>query len=121
MPLPARAHDDVKIERLADGAGLLCTVEYGDFLHALRQNVQKMLDAERPVQADLDEADLFALRAQVIDDFLRCFTDRAHRDNDIFGIGCAVIVKRLVIGADFRVDLIHVFFDDRRKARHSSR
>ena len=46
----------------------------------------------------------------VVDDFLCYVADGAHSDNDPIGIRSAVVVKELVVGAQFGVDLIHVLF-----------
>ena len=52
------------------------------------------------------------MRAQVVDDFLRHVADGAHRDDDAVGVGCAVVVEELVIGAELCVDLRHVLLHD---------
>ena len=67
-----------------------------------------MLAAEGAVEADLDEAGLFAAGTLIIDDFLDGLADRAHGDDDLLGIGIAVVIEEVIIAADHGVDLIHV-------------
>ena len=107
--------DDIEVERLAEGAGLLGSVENGDLLHRLRQCGCQSVCAERSVQSDLDKADLLALCGEVVDDFLADVADRAHRNDDALCIRCAVVVEQLIVGADLGIDLVHVLLDDRRE------
>ena len=71
-----------------------------------------MLRGERPVQADFDQADLFAVGVEVIDGFFNGVAHGTHRDDNLFGIARAVVVEQLVFGADSAVDLVHVVFGD---------
>ncbi len=52
--------DHVQVQRLAGRARLLGAVEHGQRLDGLGKRVDEMLDAERPVQPDLEHADLLA-------------------------------------------------------------
>ena len=54
------------------------------------------------------------MRVQVIDNFLCHVADRAHRDDDAVGIGSAVVVEQLIVGAQLGVDLGHVLLNDAR-------
>ncbi len=103
---------NIQIKGLADGAGLFGPVEHRDLLYGLRQNVEQIFRDERPVKVNLDKAELFAPCIQVIDDFLGAVAHGAHRDDDLLRVGGAVIVERLVIGADLLVDLVHIIDDD---------
>ena len=104
--------DDIQFKRFADGAGLLGPVENGDLLDGLGDNVDQSLLAERSVQTDLYETDLAALSIEVINSLFDGLADRAHGDDDLLGIGSAVIVEELVVCADLCIDLVHVFLDD---------
>ena len=106
--------DDVEVQRLAEGAGLLRAVEDCDLLCRGRDRFDQLVRTERAVQADLDDTDLLAFRAQVVDDFFRYVADRAHRDDHAVGIRRAVIVEELIVGADLGIDFIHIFFDNGR-------
>ena len=53
--------DDVLVERLAGGAGLLAAVEHGDGLDGRGQRGEEGLGVEGPIEADLEQADLLAL------------------------------------------------------------
>ena len=108
-----RGHD-VEVQRLALGAGLFGAVENGQLLAACRDRGQELVRAERAVQADLHEADLLTLRAQIVDDFLRHVADRAHRNDHAVGVGSAVVVEQLVVRAELGIDLAHVLLHDRR-------
>ncbi len=71
-----------------------------------------MLHAEGAIQAHLDKACFLAVRVKVIDDFLRRFADGAHGDDNMLGVGCAVIVKGLIVCPKLFVDRIHIALDD---------
>ena len=101
--------DDVQIQRIA-GAGLLGTVEHGQLLAGCRQRLGELRGDERTVQAHLHQAHLLALGGQVVDDLLGHVADAAHGDDHALGVGGAVIVEQLVIGAQLGVDLIHILF-----------
>ena len=104
--------DNVHVQRLAQGAGLLRAVEDRDLLGGSRDGGDQLVGAERTVQADLDEADLFAVGVHVVDDFLSDVVDGAHRDDDAVSVGRAVVVEQLVVGAELFVDLAHVLLND---------
>ena len=73
---------------------------------------EHLVGAPGAVQADLDKADLLAVGVQVVDDLFGHVADGAHRDNDAVGVGGAVVVEELVVGAELAVDLLHVVLDD---------
>ena len=54
--------DHIQVQRLADGAGLLGSVEDGDLLDGIRNCLDQVLCAERSVESDLHDTDLAALR-----------------------------------------------------------
>ena len=98
----------IQVQGLADGAGLLGAVQDGNLLHGLGQHVQQVLGHEGTVQMDLDQAHLLTGGIEVIDDFLDGLAGGAHGDDDLVGIGSAIVVEGLIVGADFLVDLVHV-------------
>ena len=104
--------DHVEVQRLARGAGLLRAVEHGDLLHGFRQAFDEFLRDERTIQANLHQADLLALGVQVVDNFLGHVANAAHGNNHALGVGSAVVVEQVVIGAQLFVDLLHVLFND---------
>ena len=106
-----RGHD-VHEQRLALRAGLLGAVKDGDLLGGLGDGGDELVGAERAEQADLDKADLLAVSGQVVDDFLGHVADGAHRNDDAVGIGSAVVVEELVVGAELGIDLRHVLLND---------
>ena len=50
---------------------------------------------------------------EVVDDLLGHVADGAHGDDDAVGVGRAVVVEELVVGAELLVDLVHVLLDHR--------
>ena len=107
--------DDVLVEGLADGAGLLGAIEDGDLLHALGQGGDEVLDRPGAVEADLDEADLLAVGVEVVDDLLEGVAEGAHADDHAVRVSGAVVVEEVVAGAELLVDLVHVGLDHGRK------
>ena len=62
-----RAVDDIEVERLADGAGLLGAVEDRDGLRTvLGQRGQEVLRGEGPVEPTVMTPDLLALRGSQV-------------------------------------------------------
>ena len=51
---------NVKVQRLADGARLLRSVEHGDRLNGFRKHVKQVLCNERSVKVNLNKANLLA-------------------------------------------------------------
>ena len=111
----AEGRRHVEVERLAEGAGLLRAVEDGDLLGRRGERREEGGADPRPVQADLDEADLFALGRQVVDDLLGHVADGAHRHDDAVRVRRAVVVEELVVRAELRVDLRHAALDHGRQ------
>ena len=107
-----KGRDDVEIERLALRAGLLGAVENGDLLRGLGDGGKQLVRTERTVQADLDKTDLLTLCGEVVNDLFGDIADGAHGDDHAVGIGSAVVVEELVIGAELGIDLAHVLFND---------
>ena len=104
--------DNVHVEGLAEGAGLLGAVENGDLLGGCRDGRDQLVGTERTIQTDLDDTDLLAVRVHVVDDFLCHIADGAHGDDDAVGIGRAIVVEELIVGAELFVDLAHVLLND---------
>ncbi len=73
---------------------------------------QEMFQRERPHQADLQHADLLALRGEVVDGLVDRFCAGAHDDDDFFGIGRAFILEELVLAADQLGELVHRVLHD---------
>ena len=103
---------NVQVQGLADGAGLLGTIQNRDLLHSLRQHVQQALSHKGTIQMDLHQTHLLASGIQVVDDFLNGLASGTHGDDDLVGIGSAIVVEGLVVGADLLVNLIHVVHDN---------
>ena len=106
--------ENVEVQRLADGARLLSSVENRNCLNCFRKNVEEVLSNERSVQANLNETNLFAGSYEVIDNFFDCLTSGTHSDDDLVSIRSTVVVERLVVCADLSVYLVHVLNSDLR-------
>ncbi|MPM12584.1 hypothetical protein SDC9_58937 [bioreactor metagenome] len=100
--------DNIEVQRLALRAGLLGAVRNSDLLSRGGDGGQHLLGGKGTIQADLQKTDLLAVCVHVVDDLLGHVTDGTHGNDDAVGVGGAVIVKELVIGAQLLVDLIHV-------------
>ena len=71
-----------------------------------------MLGGEGTVEVDLDQADLLALGHEVIDDLVQGLADGAHGDDDVLGLGIAVVVEELVVSAGQLADGVHLLLHD---------
>ena len=103
--------DHVQIEGLAQGAGLLGAVQNGQLLAGGRDGRHEPVGGEGTVQANLDNAHLLAVGVHIVDDLVGHVADGAHSHDDPVGVGRAVVVEELVVGAKLFVDLIHVLLD----------
>ena len=101
----------VEVERLAEGSGLLGSVEDGDLLYGRRDSRCECGGYERSVQSYLNQADLSALLCEVVDGLLDGVAYGAHGYDDFLSVGSAVVVEQLVICADLLVHLVHVLGD----------
>ena len=101
--------DHIEVQRLTQCAGLLAAIQHGDALDGFGQNVDEVLGTEGAVQVDIDHANLLAGGIEVIADLHQGVAGGAHGDDHILGIGGAVVVEGLIVGAQLLVDLIHVF------------
>ena len=104
--------EDVLVQRLAQGTGLLGAVEHGDLFAAGGNGVHQALGAEGTVEADFDEAQLLALGVEVVDGFLDGFAAAAHGHDDAVGVGRAHVLEQLVFAAHQLANLGHDFLDD---------
>ena len=99
---------DILIQRLADGAGFLHTVQNGDLLHRLGHGGKQMLGGEGAEQMHLQEAYLLALGVQIVDDLLSAAGHAAHGYDDTLGIRSAVVVEQVILTAGQLADLRHI-------------
>ncbi len=63
----------------------------------------------------LYQANFLAMGIEIVNDLFHGVAERAHADNHTVRIICAVVVKEMVIRANFLVDLLHVAFDNIRQ------
>ena len=104
--------DNVEVQRLALSAGLLGAVEDCDLLAGSRNGLEQLVCSPGAEQSYLYKTDLLALSGEVVDDFFCNVADGAHCNDYAVGIGSAVVVKQLVVGAELFVDLAHVLLND---------
>jgi len=104
--------NNIEIERLAERAGFLCSVENGNLLDRLGQSLCELVCTERTIKSYLYETDLLALCHEVVDNLLGNIAYGSHGDDNIFSLGMTVVVKELVVCAYLLVYFLHVFFHD---------
>ena len=104
--------DNVHVEGLTQGAGLLGAVEDSNLLGGCRDGCDQLVGTERTIQADLDDTDLLTVGVHVVDDFFCHVADGAHGDDDAVCIGRAIVVEQLIVGAELFVDLAHILLND---------
>ncbi len=99
--------DDVEVERLAVGAGLLGAVEHGHLAHARGQRREQRVGRERPVEAQLEHADPLAPTDEVGHGLAHRLSARAHDHDDPVGLGVPGVLGDAVLPAGVRGDLVH--------------
>ena len=99
--------DDVEVKRFAGGAGFFAAVEDGDLLYCGRKSCSEMLDRERAIEADFEEADFFAAGGESLDGFVGGFGAGAHHDDDALGVGSADVIEKMIGAADDLGELVH--------------
>ena len=109
--LADRGHH-VEVERLADGAGLLGAVEDGDRADGAGEGGREVLHRERPDEPDLEDADLLALRHEVVDRLVRDLGARAHQHDHALGLRVADVLEELVGAAGALAEAGHRLLDD---------
>ena len=108
----AERRHDVGVQRLPDRTGLFGAVEDADGLHRRRKSLDKMLRGERPVQPDLQDADLLAAAGQVLDGLVRGVRAGAHQDQHALGVGSAEVIEEPVLTAHDSRELVHHVLHD---------
>ena len=108
----AERGDDVHVERFAGGAGLFGAVKNGDRLGGGGQSLNEVLNGERTIQANFEQADLLAFRDEILNRFLRNFCARSHDDDDALGVRCANVIEQLVLTSGDLRELVHRVLHD---------
>ena len=106
----------IKIQRFAKGARLFGAVQHSDTFYALRNCAHKMLDAERTVQMNYEHANLSAFSVKLLYNSADGFRSRAHDDDDILCILCAIIVEQVIFTTGQLADFAHVVLYDFRQS-----
>ena len=109
-----RAHDILE-QRLAHRARLFRAIQNGNLRARCRNGLHEAVGSKRAIQAHLDQADFFAMRVQVINDFFRNVANRAHGNNHAIGVFGAIVIEQLVIGAQLGVHRVHAIFHNLRQ------
>ena len=100
---------DIEVEGLSVCTGFLGTVENSNALAGLGNSGKEMLGAERTVEVNADESDLFTLCGKMVDGFACSFGSAAHEHDDAVGILGTIIAEELVTAAGDFADLMHIF------------
>ena len=98
----------IHIKRLAQGAMLLGAVEDGDGFDGVRQRGGEMGEGERPVQAYLNEPDLFAAFVHFVDGFVDGFAGRAQGDDHALRIRRSAIIEQVVLAPGQFGEAVHL-------------
>src|SRR5208282_3705636 len=88
--------DDIEIERLAGSSGFLGAIEDGDLFDASGKSFHEMFDGERAVEADFQEANLFAGLVEKVGSLVRGLGAGAHHDNHALGIGRTDVIEEVI-------------------------
>ena len=100
--------DNIHVQRLALGAGLLGAIQHRDLLAGGGDSGKQLVGPEGTIQMHLHHADLLALGGHVVDDLLGDVADGAHGDDNPLSVGSAIVVEELIVGAQLLIDLVHV-------------
>ena len=106
--------DQVEVKGLAEGTGLFRPVQGDDGLHRLGKRGDEGLGIEGAVEADLDEADLFALGCQEIDALFNHSGTRAHGDDNTICVRGTDIIEKVVFATCQLAEFVHRFLDNSR-------
>ena len=99
----------IQVQRLAQSAGLLGTIQNADLLNRIRDCVNEVLCAETDdTDEPLQRPTFLPCSIQVLDGLIDGLTDGTHRNDNVLSIRSAVVVEQLVVGADLLVYLVHV-------------
>ncbi|MFN8019868.1 MAG: hypothetical protein U0P45_17370, partial [Acidimicrobiales bacterium] len=94
-------------EGLANAARLLRAVEHGHGGDGGREGLDQVLDGERPVQADLDDADLLAGSLEALHRLVGALCARAHHHHHPLGVGGTHVVEQPVAPTGERAEPVH--------------
>ena len=90
--------DAIEEQGFATGAGFLGAIEDGQGFDLGGKRLDKTAGIERPIEADLEHTDLFALGVEVIDGLVGGFATGTHEDDDALGVGSCRNTRRGCIG-----------------------
>ncbi len=107
-----KSGNDVEVERFAQRACFLGSVEHCDLLDGRRDRADKIFRAERTVKANLQKSDFFAVFIEVVKRLFGSFAARAHHDDDLFRVGRADVLIQFVLSSRKSRYLFHHRFDD---------
>ena len=100
--------DNIEIERFAQCTWFLRTVENGDALHAGRQHSFQILHAKGSIEVHADHTDLLSLTGKIVDNLASGLCNGTHADDDILGIGSAVIGEWSIVASGQFLNLLHI-------------
>ena len=104
--------DDLEIERLANRARFLRSIEDRNGSNGARQRGDDLLRRERLEQADAKHPDLLSRRDQRVDRLLDGTAGRTHYHDHSVRVGRAVVVDQVVPASRPGRELVHDVLDD---------
>ena len=111
----ANSRRNIEEQRFAHAAGFLGAVKHGYGLCGMGNCFQQVLTAEGTVEANLNKTVFAACGVEIVNSFLNGIANGAHGNDNMLRVSGAIVVKELVVGADFGVDLVHILFHNRGK------
>ncbi len=107
------SREHVHIKRLALRPDFLGAIKHGDRFDALGHGGEKGIAIPRPIQPDLQHADLFArFGREPSGRFIEDFHGGADGDGDALGLRVAGVAEQLIFAAGQRAQSIHRFLHD---------
>ena len=114
VPTLGHRRDDVLVERLAVGARLFRAIQHGDLLDALGNRRQQGGLVQGTEEMHLDQADLLAAGAEIIDRLFDHAAAGTHADDHALGVGGADVVEEVILPAEQPGELVHRLLHDAR-------
>ena len=105
----------ILVERFAGAARLFGAVEDGNRLDRGRQGGDKQFTGKGTIEADFEQTNFFALFAQIAHRLFHRFSAGPHENNHPLSIGCANIIKEMVVATGQQGEFVHHFLDNGRR------
>ena len=103
----------IQVQRLAQAAGLLGTIQNGDLLAGGGDRSHEVLYAQNGrYRRTFTRPSFSPFCVEVVDGLLDGVAAGAHRDDDLLRVGSADVVEQMVLTAGQLAHLLHYFLND---------